>query len=81
MPMFNLTPSLFFLVVAETENFKSNSLIESRCFARVVFPLPDGAHNIITLPAIKEYLKFALLFFQEMISFQLHYSEFWSYLT
>ena len=55
---------LFYLVVDETENFKLNNSLESRCLAKVVLPLPEGAHKIITFPNIKEYLMIVLLIFQ-----------------
>lgn len=65
-------PVSFFLVVDETENFKLNNSLESRCLAKVVLPLPEGAHKIIALPFIKEYYMIVPLIFQAMFSFQPH---------
>ena len=72
-------PFSFFLVVDETENFKLNNSLESRCLAKVVLPLPEGAHKIITFPNIKEYLMIVLLIFQVKFSFQLHWIEYLNY--
>ena len=60
-------------------NFKLNNSLESRCLAKVVLPLPEGAHKIITFPNIKEYLMIVLLIFQVKFSFQLHWIEYLNY--